>query len=92
MKILGEPYDDAIECPQCGFDYCHTGRVTIKNEDSPSRPSDQGRGSRIIIRMMCEQNHQFELHLQFHKGKTYIWTVAIPSESELSELSWGWLE
>ena len=89
MKLSTENYEDAIECPSCNDDYCHYGRISRKVEYSQSRPSDQGRGSRTIIRMCCESGHKFELHIQFHKGKTFLWAKPL---GELDNQDWTeWL-
>jgi hypothetical protein len=93
MKLSRAAYEDYIECPECMDHYCHPGKITEKHEDSSSRPSDMGRGRRIIIRMMCEGGHRFEIHIQFHKGITYTWTVSILDPVGLpSEIDWTWLE
>lgn len=77
----GEP-GFAVCCPVCEIDYVHIGSVTVNQGGSALvvkgmeamveyQPTN-ARGTFLDIPMWCEGGHTFTLHLQFHKGNTYL--------------------
>jgi len=72
-------YDDpwgneyrAILCPVCKYEYNHIlSSEKIEGEDSHKAPW-QGRGDLVLTKMRCENWHEWELCLGFHKGQSFI--------------------
>ena len=71
-----------LVCPKCGCDYNHphstavnrAGRLTvIRGDDDATNCASLpvGRGSTVLIELVCENNHLWHLRFQFHKGQTY---------------------
>lgn len=60
-----------VTCPLCGDSNVSWGdTVELKGNDAYEAWS--GRGNCLEIKMTCEQNHNFNLCLGFHKGNTYL--------------------
>ena len=69
------PHGTAICCPVCLGDYVHaTGIKDVYGIDgNDSYESGRGvRGDVIAVPMKCENGHNFELNIGFHKGNTYL--------------------
>lgn len=61
-ELSKDDYDiGQLLCPICKFEYVHYGPVDIKAKDSV-----------FTIPMSCENGHEWELHMNFHKGYTFI--------------------
>lgn len=84
-----ELFSSAIVAP-CGSENVHPCGVTVYQDGhlvevgaagAQLRPtaSTARRGSLIVVRFFDENNHAFEVNLQFHKGATYIGrTTCVP--------------
>lgn len=77
------PHMTTIECPECGFEFIHMGKITVAQNDRRDEiwrgglkttfgNKVVGRGAVVEIEMEGECGHRFVLALQFHKGCTYI--------------------
>lgn len=79
-------------CPRCGFEYVHPievrvnagGVITVIDQHGTRQEAGKaaGRGVRIALRYICEENHEFTMVQQFHKGVTFISTDFDPAAPE----------
>lgn len=61
--------EDNLLCPVCGFDYTHLKGSYLVNGNDNYEAGWRGRGDLQVIEMYCEEGHEFELCLGFHKGR-----------------------
>lgn len=69
-----DPSMDTILCPVCKFNYNHLR--TIDTEDSSDKylASWWGRGNLLVMDMECEEGHDWQLCIGYHKGQMYMFT------------------
>ena len=76
-KLLG--YDNVVGdngqlvyCPVCKFDYNHIlGFETVKGNNK-GQAGWWGRGDLIVIRLRCENSHEWEICFGFHQGQLFV--------------------
>ncbi len=83
-KLRQESHGDddlTILCPTCDFDYVHhkSETIVIDGEDA-YKASKRVRGDVISVPMFCENGHEFQMNIGFHKGRTSIWVSNIKNQ------------
>jgi hypothetical protein len=76
--------EGVLVCPQCGFDYLHLLRVeataqalvavvgAVAHRLLPAPAAGgTGRGSAVVLWLLCENGHRFAWSMHFHKGQVY---------------------
>lgn len=77
-----------LHCPVCKHDTTHVQRAWSEEGSDPGEPEGRsehgelygvpvggisgGRRGSLVIEVWCEQNHQFVIRFQQHKGATFI--------------------
>lgn len=68
------------KCPVCNFEYNHIMGIRLETGDDYKLWS--GRGNLAIIDMCCENNHNWEFCVGFHKGISHVFYRIGKDDSE----------
>jgi hypothetical protein len=77
-----------ILCPICGFQYNHgfdengMASVLLFEGEDDYKAGWTGRGDLLVIQMTCEEEHQWEMCIGFHKGTMHAFARSGHSRKE----------